>query len=150
LLLLTSEVTGLFALSVGSQVRSLPGSGWGSNLPAHINMLSKPLDSIELTKILRSIDTSLQVLANSKSGYLTTAFITKRALAERLGVPSVKIDKLIFQGILSQGESGLVEGRHYCKLDPEENNPNNYLYDCAKVLTDAWNNFTGYKNDETK
>jgi len=98
----------------------------------------------ELLKILRSIDTSLQMLANSKNDGLTTAFITKRALAERLGVPSIKIDKLIHQGILSGGESGLVEGKHYCKLDPAENNPSNYLYDSARVLSDAWNNFTGY------
>jgi hypothetical protein len=98
----------------------------------------------ELLKILRSIDTSLQMLANSKNEGVTTAFITKRALAERLGVPSIKIDKLLHQGILSGGESGLVEGRHYCKLDPAENNPSNYLYDSAKVLSDAWNNFTGY------
>jgi len=100
----------------------------------------------ELLKILRSIDTSLQLLANANSGNVTTAFITKRAVAERLGVPSIKIDKLIHQGILSGGESGLVEGRHYCKLDPDENNPSNYLYDSAKVLSDAWTNFTGYTN----
>lgn len=100
----------------------------------------------ELNKILRSIDTSLQVIANTKSGSVTTAFVSKRAIAERLGVPSVKIDKLIYQGIISGGESGLVEGRHYCKLDPEESNPSNYLYDSAKVLADAWLNFTGYTN----
>lgn len=98
----------------------------------------------DLNKILRSIDTSLQIIANSKAGSLTTAFINKRALAERLGVPSVKIDKLIYQGIISGGKSGLVEGRHFCKLDPEENNTSNYLYDSARVLADAWNNFTGY------
>lgn len=100
----------------------------------------------ELNKILRSIDTSLQVIANTKAGSVTTAFVSKRAIAERLGVPSVKIDKLIYQGIISGGESGLVEGRHYCKLDPEESNPSNYLYDSAKVLADAWLNFTGYTN----
>lgn len=98
----------------------------------------------ELNKILRSIDTSLQILANTKSGSITTAFVTKRALAERLGVPSIKVDKLIHQGIVSGGESGLVEKRHYCKLDPDESNPSNYLYDSARVLADAWNNFTGY------
>lgn len=102
------------------------------------------MDLTELTKTLRSIDTSLQVLANTKSGGVTTAFITKRALAERLGVPSIKVDKLIHQGIVSGGSSGLVEGRHFCKLDPEDNNPSNYLYDSAKVLADAWKNFTGY------
>jgi hypothetical protein len=98
----------------------------------------------DLNKILRSIDTSLQILANAKSGSVTTAFIAKRALAERLGVASIKIDKLIHQGIVSGGKSGLVEGRHYCKLDPDESNPSNYLYDSARVLADAWNNFTGY------
>jgi hypothetical protein len=98
----------------------------------------------ELNKILRSIDTSLQILANSKSGCVTTAFVTKRALAERLGVPAIKVDKLIYQGIISGGKSGLVEKRHYCKLDPDESNPSNYLYDSARVLADAWNNFTGY------
>jgi hypothetical protein len=100
----------------------------------------------DLNKILRSIDTSLQVLANSKSGGVTTAFISKRALAERLGVTSVQIDKLIYQGIVSGGKSGIVEGRHFCKLNPDENNPSNYLYDSAKVLADAWKNFTGYDN----
>lgn len=103
-------------------------------------------DINDFLKLLRSIDTSLQILANTKSGSVTTAFITKRALAERLGVASVKIDKLIYQGILSKGKSGLVEGRHYCKLDPNENNPSNYLYDSTKVLGDAWNNFTGYED----
>jgi hypothetical protein len=98
----------------------------------------------DLNKILRSIDPSLQILANAKSGSVTTAFIAKRALAERLGVASIKIDKLIHQGIVSGGKSGLVEGRHYCKLDPDESNPSNYLYDSARVLADAWNNFTGY------
>ena len=98
----------------------------------------------DLNKILRSIDTSLQILANAKSGSVTTAFIAKRALAERLGVASIKIDKLIHQGIVSGGKSGLVEGRHYCKLDSDESNPSNYLYDSARVLADAWNNFTGY------
>ena len=101
----------------------------------------------EMLRTLRSIDTSLQILANNKSGGVTTAFISKRALAERLGVPSIKVDKLIHQGILSGGESGLVEGRHFCKLDPSENNPSNYLYDSAKVLSDAWSNFTGYQKD---
>ena len=102
------------------------------------------MNDTEISKILRSIDTSLQIIANSKSGGVTTAFITKRALAERLGVPSIKVDKLIHQGIVSGGSSGLVEGRHFCKLDPEDNNPSNYLYDSAKVLADAWKNFTGY------
>ena len=107
-------------------------------------MAQNQIDISELNKILRSIDTSLQILANTKSGSVTTAFVTKRALAERLGVPSIKVDKLIHQGIVSGGKSGLVEKRHYCKLDPDESNPSNYLYDSARVLADAWNNFTWY------
>lgn len=98
----------------------------------------------ELYEILRSIDTSLQILANSKSGNLTTAFISKKAISERLGVNPVTIDKLIHQGIVSKGKSGLVEGRHYCKVDPSENNTSSFLYDSAKVLADAWNSFQNY------
>jgi hypothetical protein len=55
-------------------------------------MAQNQIDISELNKILRSIDTSLQILANTKSGSVTTAFVTKRALAERLGVPSIKVD----------------------------------------------------------
>jgi hypothetical protein len=98
----------------------------------------------ELLTIFRSIDTSLQVLANTKSGNLTTAFISKKAVAERLGVNPINIDKLIHQGITSKGKSGLVEGRHYCKLSKDENNTSNFLYDSAKVLTDAWTSFQNY------
>lgn len=98
----------------------------------------------EAVAVLRSIDTSLQVLANTKSGNVTTAFISKKALAERLGLNSVAIDKLVYQGITSKGKSGLVEGRHYCKLDPTETNTSNFLYDSAKVLADAWNSFQNY------
>ena len=98
----------------------------------------------EAVAVLRSIDTSLQVLANTKSGNVTTAFISKKALAERLGLNSVAIDKLVYQGITSKGKSGLVEGRHYCKLDSTETNTSNFLYDSAKVLADAWNSFQNY------
>ena len=63
----------------------------------------------DLFKVLQNIDTSLQMLANSKSGKVTTAFVSKKALALRMNVPGVKIDKLIHQGITSGGTSGLVE-----------------------------------------
>lgn len=105
----------------------------------HFLMLSK-----ELLELLRSIDTSLQVIANANSGNVTTAFINKKAIAARLGVSPVTIDKLIFQGITSGGKSGLVEGRHYCRLDPSDSNTSNFLFDSAKVLQDAWTSFTGY------
>jgi len=100
--------------------------------------------SKELQEILRSIDTSLQMLANSKTGGLTTAFVNKKALAARLGVQPVAIDKLVYQGLTSGGTSGLIEGRHYCKLDPTENNISNFLFDSTRVLSDAWKNFTNY------
>ena len=97
---------------------------------------------------LTSIDTSLQLLAAHQGEHRrTTAFVSKRAVSQRLNIPSVAVDKLIHQGFASGGESGLVERRHYCKLDPAENNPSNYLYDSAKVLADAWNNFTGYQTN---
>ncbi|MBM4229120.1 MAG: hypothetical protein FJ184_00055 [Gammaproteobacteria bacterium] len=98
----------------------------------------------ETLDLLRSIDTSLQIIANSKSSNITTAFVNKKAVAARLGVSPVTIDKLIYQGITSKGSSGLVEGRHYCKLDPSESNTSNFLFDSAKVLQDAWTSFTGY------
>ena len=106
--------------------------------------LTASLPIKELLEIFRSIDTSLQVLSNTKSGNVTTAFINKKAIAERMGVNPVTIDKLIHQGITSKGKSGLVEGRHYCKLDPTENNTSNFLYDSAKVLADAWKSFQNY------
>jgi hypothetical protein len=105
-------------------------------------MSSLPIKDI--LEIFRSIDTSLQILANTKSGNVTTAFISKKAIAERMGVNPVTIDKLIYQGITSKGKSGLVEGRHYCKIDLTENNTSNFLYDSAKVLADAWKSFQNY------
>ena len=97
----------------------------------------------EIIDILQSIDTSLQQLANAGSG-TTTAFVSKKAVSARLGVSPVVIDKLIHQGITSKGSSGLVEGRHYCKLDPQEMNTKNFLFDATRVLTDAWSSFSGY------
>jgi hypothetical protein len=98
----------------------------------------------ELLDVLKNIDTSLQIIANTNSGGLTTAFVSKKAVATRLGVSPITVDKLIYQGIMSGGKSGLVEGRHYCKLDPLESNSSNFLFDAAKVLKDAWTSFTGY------
>jgi len=100
----------------------------------------------DLLQILRNIDASLMIIANSSSGGVTTAFVNKKTVAARLGVQPVVIDKLVYQGITSKGESGLVEGRHYCKLDPAETNISNFLFDSAKVLSDAWNSFSGYCN----
>lgn len=100
--------------------------------------------SKDLLDILRSVDTSLQMLANVKTGGMTTAFVNKKAIAARLGVQPVAIDKLVYQGLTSGGTSGLVEGRHYCKLDPTENNISNFLFDSTRVLSDAWKNFTNY------
>ena len=64
----------------------------------------------ELLDVLRSIDTSLQVLANVKTGGITTAFVSKKVISSRLGIPPIAVDRLIHQGIVSQGSSGLVEG----------------------------------------
>ena len=58
-----------------------------------------------------------------------------------MGVPTVAIDKLIFQGISSGGSSGLVEGKHFCKLDPLEKNSSKFLYDPYEILQAAWSNF---------
>lgn len=98
----------------------------------------------ELIDVLRNIDTSLQIIANANSSNVTTAFVNKKAIASRLGVNPVTVDKLIHQGLTSKGKSGLVEGRHYCKLDPNETNTSNFLFDSAKVLQDAWTSFTNY------
>jgi len=101
----------------------------------------------DITDTLKSIDASLQIIANASSGDVTTAFVNKKTVAARLGVPLVTVDKLIHQGLVSQGSSGLVEGRHYCRLDPTENNTSAFLFDLAKVLRDAWNSFNGYQNE---
>lgn len=94
----------------------------------------------EISKALTSIDVSLQLLVSDKSRR-TTAFVSKKVVAQRLGVPSVSVDKLIYQGISSFGKSGLVEGKHYTKLDPAENNPAKFLYDVQEILQAAWSNF---------
>lgn len=99
----------------------------------------KELKAIQ--KSLESIDTSLQLLVAQKDGKITTAFISKKAISQRLNIPSVTIDKLIHQGIVSQGESGLIEGKHYCKLDPSERNSSKFLYDPHAIMQAAWSNF---------
>lgn len=91
---------------------------------------------------LNSIDISLQLLVSQKDGKTTSAFVSKKAISERLNLPSVAIDKLIHQGIVSGGSSGLVEGKHYCKADPAERNSSKFLYDPHAVMNAAWNNFT--------
>jgi len=142
-------VRGILAFSPTRQGASLPRSRWRGRLCFVSKPKMKPESNLlsALLKTLDSIDTSLQILANAKSGNLTTAFITKKALAARMGVPPIAVDKLVHQGVASKGKSGLVEGRHYCKLHPSDNNTNSFLYDSAKVLKDAWTSFTGYENE---
>lgn len=96
----------------------------------------------DIRDALNSIDTSLQLLVAQKDGKATTAFVSKKVISQRLSIPSVTIDKLIHQGIVSQGESGLVEGKHYCKVDPSERNSSKFLYDPHAILQAAWSNFS--------
>jgi hypothetical protein len=103
-------------------------------------------DLKKLIEVLTNIDTSLQIISNAKANKVTTAFVSKKAIASRLNVAPVVIDKLIHTGIASGGTAGLVEGRHYCKLDPAETNTSAFLFDATKVLESAWKNFTNYQN----
>lgn len=100
--------------------------------------------SKELLPLLRNIDVSLQIIAQNKTKSAKTVFVSKKDIALRLGVPPVTVDKLIYQGVTSKGKSGLVERRHYCKLDPSEQNTSNFLFDPVQITTDAWNSFTNY------
>jgi len=100
-------------------------------------------DLKEIKEILASIDVSLQMLAN-KSEKRTTCFVNKRTICHRLNIPAVTLDKLIHQGIVSGGKSGIVEGLHYCKVYPEEKNSSKFLYDPYAIFDAAWTNF---KND---
>jgi hypothetical protein len=97
-------------------------------------------DLKEIKETLASIDVSLQMLAN-KSEKRTTCFVDKRTICRRLNIPAVTLDKLIHQGIVSGGKSGLVEGTHYCKVDPAEKNSSKFLYDPYAILASAWSNF---------
>ena len=101
----------------------------------------------ELIATLKNIDISLQIIAQSKLDKARTVFVNKKTLAAKLGVPPVTIDKLVYQGITSKGTSGLVEFRHYCKLDPNEQNISNFLFDPIQVTQDAWKSFTNYTDD---
>lgn len=107
------------------------------------------MDTREITTLLRSIDTSLQILAQAKSNRGNTVFVNRKVIAARLGVPPVTIDKLVYQGLTSQGQSGLVESRHYCKLDPQEQNISNFLFDPLQIAEDAWKSFTNYSDNES-
>jgi hypothetical protein len=95
-----------------------------------------------IREALTSIDISLQLLVSQKEGKTTSAFVSKKTISQRLNIPSVAIDKLIHQGIVSGGTSGLVEGKHYCKVDPTERNSSKFLYDPHAVMEAAWKNFT--------
>ena len=91
---------------------------------------------------LAGIDISLQLLAAQRDKeHRTTAFLSKRAMCQRLNIPAVALDRLIHQGIASGGKSGLVEGKHFCKLDPEERNSSKFLYDPHAIINSAWSNF---------
>ncbi len=96
----------------------------------------------EIRDALNSIETSLQLLVAQKEGKITSAFVSKKVISQRLNVPAVTVDKLIHQGIASGGESGLVEGKHYCKVDPTERNSSKFLYDLHAIMQAAWSNFT--------
>jgi hypothetical protein len=98
----------------------------------------------EYLEVLKSIDLSLKILASGTEDAPTTVLVDKKTVATSLGVSSASIDKLIFQGIVSNGSSGLVERRHYCKLTPDEKNTANYRFNLNRVLADAWNSFTNY------
>jgi hypothetical protein len=98
----------------------------------------------EYLEVLKSIDLSLKILASGTEDAPTTVLVDKKTVATSLGVSSAFIDKLIFQGIVSNGSSGLVERRHYCKLTPGEKNTANYRFNLNRVLADSWNSFTNY------
>lgn len=100
--------------------------------------LQKELKDIK--SALESIDVSLQLIAN-KSQNRTTAFVTKRVICQRLSVPTVALDKLIHQGLASGGDYGIIEGKHFCRLDPNERNSSKFLYDPYAILNSAWENF---------
>jgi hypothetical protein len=99
-------------------------------------------------EVLKSIDLSLKIIASSKGGLPVSVLVDKKTIANSIGVSSASIDKLIFQGIVSKGSSGLVELRHYCKLTPDEKNTANYRFDLNRVLADSWHSFTNYTSDK--
>lgn len=96
----------------------------------------------EIRNALQSIDTSLQIIASDNTNNRrTTAFVSKKIICQRLNIPAIALDKLIYQGITSGGKSGLVEGLHFCKIDPTEQNSSKFLYDPQAVIHSAWCNF---------
>jgi hypothetical protein len=97
-------------------------------------------DLKEIKEILASIDVSLQLLAN-KSERRTTCFVNKKTICHRLHIPAITLDKLIHQGIVSNGKYGIVEGTHYCRISPEEKNSSKFLFDPYAILDAAWRNF---------
>ena len=99
----------------------------------------------ELLDTLKSIDVSLKLIAGSTNENPTTVLVDKKTVAASLGVSTSFIDKLIFQGIVSKGSSGLVERKHYCKLTPDEKNTANYRFNLNQVLADSWKSFN-YSN----
>tara|TARA_R100000995_G_C3475534_1_gene120741 strand:- start:1324 stop:1650 length:327 start_codon:yes stop_codon:yes gene_type:complete len=103
-----------------------------------ISQLTKQLKEISYT--LESIDASLQSISQTDKQE-TTAFVSKRTICNRLNVPSVTLDKLIHQGVASGGDSGLVEGIHFCRTDPTERNSSKFLYDSRRILNSAWKSF---------
>jgi hypothetical protein len=98
-------------------------------------------DIKDISNALASIDVSLQLLVASKNDKRTTAFVSKKIICQRLSIPAVTLDKLIHQGLVSNGNYGLVEGKHFCRLDPEERNSSKFLYDPHAILQSAWENF---------
>jgi hypothetical protein len=100
----------------------------------------------EAITVLQSIDLSLKVIASRQNENAPAVLVTKKQVADALGVKPVTVDKLVYQGIVSKGTSGLVERIHYCKLDPNERNTSNYRFNLARILVDAWNSFSNYEN----
>ena len=102
----------------------------------------------DLVQLLKSIDYSLQIIASASTGKkLTISFVDKKTMATRLSMSTIAVDKLIHQGIASKGQSGLVEGIHYCRPDPSEQNTSNFLFDPASILRDAWSSFQNVGKD---
>lgn len=96
----------------------------------------------QIRDALQSIDTSLQIIASDNTNNRrTTAFVSKKVICQRLNIPAIALDKLIYQGITSEGKSGLVEGLHFCKIDPTEQNSSKFLYDPQAVIHSAWSSF---------
>jgi len=95
----------------------------------------------DIRDAINSIDVSLQLLSTKRGARRTTVFVSKKIMCQRLNIPSVTLDKLIHQGIASGGATGLVEGIHYCKVDPNERNSSKFLFDPLVVIDSAWKNF---------